>query len=710
MSNSILAKMAVLISANTAAFDRNLKQSESAFARFTTSINRAGNTFGLAFGGVAAFQGLKYGLGIIQDFEHRMSEVKAITQASDGEFKKLRDSALELGKSTKFSAEQVAGLQVEFGKLGFSTEEILASTAATIQLATATGEDLAGSAEIAGSTLRAFGLDASEMQRVVDVMAASFNKSALGLSNFGEAIKYVAPVAAAANISLEETTAMLGVLADAGIRGSMAGTSLRKIISDVKGETGTLSERLQKLADKGLTGAEAMDEVGRTAYASLLILTKHVDKVNDATVAYQNSAGEAKKMANILSDDLEGDTKKLTSAFESLILSGSGVSKNLRGIVQSLTELINLVNSSGFVQAATGGINAFLRQVLIIPTVVKAIREYNAATKEAAITAKENADIIEEVWGKAKEVPQWLRDSSLKKYFEDQQLYLKNSFSMFGKQTEAVKENIVTLDSLKEKQKELVDQFGLIDVTDKASLKNKGNEIIAINKQIEALEALGRAQVKTSSLRLQFLPDLEAEGSTNPNLRNEQAANEAKEFAAALNEVATSAEFANGALVKLEQTNASTTASIKKSYVDIGPVISSTISSMADALGSAVNGTEKFGKVVTELLGGFMQQFGAALVATGVGKVSFDSFSGPGMIAAGFGLIAAGAALKATVNNRPDLKNTSSASSNSSYSTGSSISARGVELIIGQPIEFRIHGEDLVYVLNRQDQLNGRTR
>lgn len=634
MANNILAKMAVLISANTAAFDKNLKQSEGQFLKFTNTITKAANSIGLAFGSVAAFQGLQYGVGIIQDFEARMSEVNAITQASAKEFKQLRNSALELGKATKFSAEEVAGLQVEFGKLGFSTTEILNSTKATLELATATGEDLAGSAEIAGSTLRAFNLDATEMQRVVDVMAASFNKSALGLSNFGEAIKYVAPVAAAANISLEETTAMLGVLADAGIRGSMAGTSLRKIISDVKNETGTLSERLAKMAEKGLSGADAMDEVGRTAYASLLVLTKNVDKVNEATIAYSNSSGEAEKMARLMGDNLTGDVKKLNSAFESAVLSGSGVSITLRGIVQALTDLTNLMNDSGFVQGVIGGLEAIIKQGMLIPTVVKAIRAYNAANKEVAITAEENKAIIDKVWGKPEDIKK-----------------VSNAI------VDATNVQVVTLESLKQKEKELQDQFALIDVTDKKKLNNTASQIIAIEKQISTLEKLKKAEQEKDPLagKFQFLPDLEAEGSTNANLRNEQAANDAKEFALALNQVAVSADFAGGALIRLDNATATSTQSMQAAFLDLTPVINSALSGIGHALGDAISGVRSLGDGLLSVLGGVLVQLGEMLITAGLGveafKKSLQSLNGYVAIAAGVALVALGSAIAGGIRN-----------------------------------------------------------
>jgi TP901 family phage tail tape measure protein len=271
-SSTILAKMSVLISAQTAEFGKALERSQAQLNQFSGSVKKMAAGVGVAFGAFEAFSVVKSAVNSIIEFEHTLSTVKAITGATGKEFQQLKKSALDLGASTKYTATQVAELQVEYGRLGFTTKEILAATSATLDLATATGSDLAKSADVAGSTVRGFGLNAEETRRVVDVMAESFNKSALGLENFSEAMKYVAPVAAQAGLSVEETTAMLGTLADAGIRGSMAGTSLRKIISDLGGETGTLSEKLKKLADKGLTGAQAMDEVGRTAYASLLVL------------------------------------------------------------------------------------------------------------------------------------------------------------------------------------------------------------------------------------------------------------------------------------------------------------------------------------------------------------------------------------------------------------------------------------------------------
>jgi TP901 family phage tail tape measure protein len=190
------------------------------------------------------------------EFEQSMAKVNAVSGATATQFKALNQLAKDLGASTRFTATEVADLMLNYSKLGFSASEIEAMTGATLNLALATGEDLAKSAEVAGSTLRAFGLDADQMLRVTDVMAKSFSSSALDLDRFSESMKYVAPVAAAAGISLEEASAMLSILANNGIKGSQAGTSLRRIITDLGATGGNVAGAIANLANKGLNLGE----------------------------------------------------------------------------------------------------------------------------------------------------------------------------------------------------------------------------------------------------------------------------------------------------------------------------------------------------------------------------------------------------------------------------------------------------------------------
>lgn len=258
--------------------------------------------------------------GTVIDFEAQISSLQAISGASATEIRELSDSAEYLGSNTSKTATEVAELQTEYAKLGFSTNEILAATAATIQLAEATKEDAADAAETAGATVRAFGLEASETQRVVDVMAESFTSSALNMERFGESMKYVAPISRAAGISLETTTAAMSALADAGIHGSAAGTSLRRIIAEFDKSGRPFGEQLELLAEKGLSLADAEDEVGQRAQSALLILANSTDKIDGLSNKYDNASGAAERMAEIQRNNVAGALDLAGSAWDGFVI------------------------------------------------------------------------------------------------------------------------------------------------------------------------------------------------------------------------------------------------------------------------------------------------------------------------------------------------------------------------------------------------------
>ena len=169
-------------------------------------------------GAVAAFRQINQVIGktvrTFRDYEFQMAKVRAITGANEKDFKLLSQTSQDLGRSTFFTAQQVAELQTNFGKLGFTTQEILNAQEATLQLATATDSDLGRAAIVAGAAVRGFGLDASETQRVVDVMAVAFTSSALDIEKFQTSMTKVAPIAKAAGFSIEDTTAIMAQLAD----------------------------------------------------------------------------------------------------------------------------------------------------------------------------------------------------------------------------------------------------------------------------------------------------------------------------------------------------------------------------------------------------------------------------------------------------------------------------------------------------------------
>ena len=281
------------------------------------------------------------------EFAQSLSGLEAVTGATDSEMNQLANSAKALGSSTQFTSKQVVGLQTEFAKLGFTTKEILNATKSTLDLAASLDIGLGEAASIAGSTLRAFGLETAETQRVVDVMAASTSSTALDFDALRESLKLVAPTSRAMNVSIEETTAMLGVLADNGLKGSIAGTGLSKTFIELNKKGIPLNEALEQVANSSNSLNTAIDLVGVVGSKSLLTLANNAPKIDTLTESFNNSAGAAKELAETRLDNLAGDTTKLSSAWEGFLLSiedGTGIFNTIaRGIVQATTALLNFI-------------------------------------------------------------------------------------------------------------------------------------------------------------------------------------------------------------------------------------------------------------------------------------------------------------------------------------------------------------------------------
>jgi hypothetical protein len=339
-----LSSLNFRLTANIAPFRKGLNKAERSMDKFGRNMQRTGKNLSMKLTAPLAALGAM-SFNVFRDFELEMAKVKAVSGATADEFKALSDNAKELGRSTIFSAREVAGLQLEFAKLGFTAKQITGVTEATLNLAQASGSDLARSAEVAGATLRGFGLDVSETGRVTDVMAKSFSTSSMDMESFAEGMKMVAPIAKSAGMSLEETTAMMSLLANAGVKGSMAGTQLRRIISELATTGKPTTEAIRDLAESGLTLVDAKDEVGRAAQGALTILAGSVDQINPMTEALKNSAGAAEEMADVMDMTAAGASKALGSAVEGLAIEFGGlISVALTPVIKKLTQFATFVN------------------------------------------------------------------------------------------------------------------------------------------------------------------------------------------------------------------------------------------------------------------------------------------------------------------------------------------------------------------------------
>jgi hypothetical protein len=293
-------------------------------------------------------KGLLSAMRVAEGFSKSMSKLSAISGATGDDLKALNANAQELGKSTQFTAAQVADAQTELAKMGFTTTGILNATSGALDLAVSSGVEMAEAAEIMAATMNGFGMSTSEASRITDVMAKSFVTSALDAEKFRESMKLVAPTAKTTKVSLEQTTAALAVLANQGIAGSMAGTSLRRTLMELSAKTGKdfrtsldiYADRLQNATSTSEKLGIATEAVGVRSAGVLISLTENRDKLDELTLSYENAAGAAGDMVNTMEDNLSGDKKKMKSALEGLGIAVSntlGLEKAMRGIVSVVT-------------------------------------------------------------------------------------------------------------------------------------------------------------------------------------------------------------------------------------------------------------------------------------------------------------------------------------------------------------------------------------
>ena len=282
------------------------------------------------------------------DFEAQMSRVQAISGATGDEFQKLEDQAIQLGASTTFSASEAAEGMENLASAGFSVEEIIEAMPGMLDLAASSGESLATSSDIAASTLRGFGLEADQAAHVADVLAKNAADTNAAVYDTGEAMKYVAPVANAMGISFEECSAAVGIMSDAGIKGSQAGTALRGALSRIAKPSETAAGKMEELGlsfydSEGkmlsLTDMTAMlqtqlsglsDEernnalitiFGQEALSGMLALMQAGSgKIDSLTQSYMNCDGAAQEMASTMQDNLKGQIEELGGTIETVAI------------------------------------------------------------------------------------------------------------------------------------------------------------------------------------------------------------------------------------------------------------------------------------------------------------------------------------------------------------------------------------------------------
>ena len=310
------------------------KAASSGVNGLTGSFNKLGAVLGISFGLYGIFRVLQDGIKTIAAFDLAQKKLRSVLGETAQGMEQITQSAISVGRSSIFGAKGVSELQIELAKMGFAKQEIMDMQQAIVNLATATQEDLASSAEVVANILRAYGLAASEATRVTDVMGKSFNDSALDLSNFREAIKYVAPVAKQAGFTLEETVAALELLSNAGIKGSLAGTGLNNVLKAMMDSNSKLSKELggtvhgfdgfrsvlQKAKDEGWNMEKIFGVITQRATAAFTIFKNGTEELDKFREANMNAAGTMREQTAVQLESITFQAKLAKESFHALWL------------------------------------------------------------------------------------------------------------------------------------------------------------------------------------------------------------------------------------------------------------------------------------------------------------------------------------------------------------------------------------------------------
>lgn len=307
------------------------------------------------------------------DFDSAMSQVAAVSGATGKDFDALRNKAREMGAKTKFSATEAAEAMNYMAMAGWKTEDMLSGIEGIMNLAAASGEDLATTSDIVTDALTAFGLSAKDSGHFADILAAASSNANTNVSMMGETFKYCAPIAGALGFSAEDTAEAIGLMANAGIKSSQAGTALRTIMNNLAGDVkisgkaigdvtiattnadGSMRDLSDILADcrsafGNLTESEkaqaAESLVGKNAMSGFLALMNagevDIDKLSSAI---DNCDGSAEKMAMTMQDNLSGQITTLKSQLQELAISfGDILMPAIRSIVSKLQGFVDKLN------------------------------------------------------------------------------------------------------------------------------------------------------------------------------------------------------------------------------------------------------------------------------------------------------------------------------------------------------------------------------
>ena len=471
-------------------------------------LQRGLGALGIAFGLSTVVRNVA---GVVSNFDQSVTDLAAISGKTKEELSGLTEQAKELGATTQFTASEIVNLQIELAKLGFTSEQIKDSTGAIANFAAATGVEIPRAAALGGSALRAFNLEASEMERVVSVLGVATTKSALDFSKLETGLSTVAPVAASFGFSIEDTTALLGQLANAGFDASTAATASRNILLNLADANGDLAQELgrpiksaddlaaglQELQSRGIDLAESLELTDKRSVAAFQTFISGSGTLVELRDSITDVNKELQDMADKRLDSVQGQLALLNSAWEGFLLGTNdsiGATEIFKEMIGFLAENFNKImamipriiayyvayrNQARLVAAAQflfgGGIE---KLIVKLPIMAKGLRT-GATSFRTLGTAMKGVPLIA-VIGLLTELVFWLTSST------DQTEELTEAEREYADQVER---GNAALEERVGKQKNIDEQYAIRDQLSKTQLKNLKSEIEAEIEAGEAAEA-----------------------------------------------------------------------------------------------------------------------------------------------------------------------------------------------------------------------------
>ena len=314
-------------------------------------------------GGYVVFRNMT---STIMDFQDTMAQLEGVTGATADQMREMETVARELGATTRFTAAQAGEGLLALSRAGFEVEESTAAIAATLDLATAGMMELGEASEITSKTIRQFGLEASDAERVADVLTNTANSTNSTIQTLGQAMSFAGTAARSMGIDVEETAAALGVLMDAGIDSGRAGRALRQIMiklvnpskkaqevfkelgitwDEVNPEKVGLVRAMERLREANIGLGEAAKIFDSIAATAGLALTQNIDKVQELTAANREAEGVVKRNAELIRSTFRGAWLELISTLQevTLRLGEAGLTKALTDATRFMTSLIRVL-------------------------------------------------------------------------------------------------------------------------------------------------------------------------------------------------------------------------------------------------------------------------------------------------------------------------------------------------------------------------------